>query len=130
MEIILSVVYILILIYTVFRILLDTHSTPKTLAYLLLVLMLPLVGIFIYFSFGINYRHRRHNRKAVAIQGDLDREFNKEIEDRTDSLVVEHRESLNQYAALLAFIRRVGGERITENRIKLLNNGEEKFPEV
>lgn len=130
MEIILGIVYILILIYTVLRILLDTHSTPKTLAYLLMVLVLPLAGVIIYFSFGINYRHRRYNRKAVAIQRELDLEFKKEITDNTESLIRQHTQKLKQYAGLVEFIHGLGGERVTENRFKLLINGEEKFPDV
>ena len=52
-------VYILLIIYTVIRILLDTHSASKTLAYLLLIFIVPLLGIFFYYAFGLNYRHHK-----------------------------------------------------------------------
>ena len=48
----LAIIYALVLVYTIARILLDTNSTPKTLAYLLLVFMIPGIGILVYFSFG------------------------------------------------------------------------------
>ena len=56
-------VYVLVIVYTVVRILLDTSSTPKTLAYILLVLILPLLGMIFYFSFGVNYRHKESTRE-------------------------------------------------------------------
>lgn len=130
MDILILMVYGLILVYTVIRILLDTHSTPKTLAYLLLVLVVPLVGVIIYFSFGINYRHKRYNRKAIAIQQELDKDFKKSITDETVHLMQKYENTLKQYKGLVEFIYHLGGERISENVLKLLVNGEEKFPEV
>jgi hypothetical protein len=44
--------YLALLAYTIVRILLETDSTPKTLAYLLLVVALPVAGVFIYFAFA------------------------------------------------------------------------------
>jgi cardiolipin synthase len=130
MEILLPIVYLLILVTTMIRILLDTHSTPKTLAYLLLVLVLPLVGVIIYFAFGINYRHRRYNRKAVAIQLDLDKDYKRGVLDETTSLLEKEKDSLKQYANLAEFQNHLMGEILSQNVFKLLVNGEEKFPEV
>lgn len=63
---ILEIIYILFLIGVCLRIIYDTQSVTKTLAYLLLVIFLPLIGVFIYFSFGINYRKNKlYNKKIV-----------------------------------------------------------------
>lgn len=60
--------YLALLAYTIVRILLETDSTPKTLAYLLLVVALPVAGIFIYFAFGINYRHQKSTASGIQSQ--------------------------------------------------------------
>ena len=62
----LSAAYILLIIFTIARILLDTKTTSKTLGYILLVLIFPLIGVFFYFSFGSNYRHRKSTIEALA----------------------------------------------------------------
>lgn len=64
-----EVIYILFLTGVCLRIIYDTQSVTKTLAYLLLVIFLPIIGVFIYFSFGINYRKNKlYSKKIVQDQ--------------------------------------------------------------
>ncbi len=130
METLLFIIYLLILGYTVARVLLDTDSTPKTLAYLLLILVFPIGGILIYFSLGINYRHQRSNDLARRAQVDLDSSLKDEIPDETEDLVVQHSDEIGHFEPLIRFVSGIGKERLTPNRFQLLINGEEKFPEV
>ena len=127
---ILLIVYLIVLFYTVYRILLDTHSTSKTLSYLLLVLVLPLIGIIFYYSVGINYRHKRYSQRAVAIQDELDDSFEREVSDDTDELLQKHNREAGDYAELIKFQRHIMGENLSENSFELLVNGEHKFPDV
>ena len=49
------------------RIIYETRTSAKALAYLLLVIFLPFVGVFFYFSFGINYRKRiLYSKKPIS----------------------------------------------------------------
>ena len=129
-EIIVPIIYILVLAYTIGRILLDTSSTPKTLAYILLVLVLPLVGIIFYFSFGINYRHHKSTKKIEASLKKLDNEYKKNVKDETLTLIKDNPDTFKQYDELAKFIYHLSGEILGRNSFKLLINGEEKFPEV
>ena len=124
------VIYLLILAYTIIRILLDTNSTPKTLAYILMVVVFPLLGIIFYFSFGINYRHSRSTKKIVSSLKKVDIEYKKNINDETLALIKDNPDIFKQYDALANFIYHLGGEILGRNSFKLLINGEEKFPEV
>lgn len=130
LSIILGAVYLIILVFTIVKILLDTHSTSKTLAYLLVVTALPLFGILLYFSFGINYRHRKSNKKTIDIYDTVTKELQTSIEDDTDSLIAENKKFFQQYTSLISFARNLGLENLSSNQFKLLINGEEKFPEV
>lgn len=130
LEIILFIIYFLLLLYTVFRILLDTDSTPKTLAYLLLVFLIPGLGMFIYFSFGINYRHRKTDSIAYKIQEAVDIDFLKGIPDPTSEIIRSHKNSIGHYEPLVHFLRGIGNEFLSQAQINLLVNGEVKFPEV
>jgi cardiolipin synthase len=84
----------------------------------------------IYFSFGINYRHQRYNRRAVAIQQELDKVFKTEIKDDTNELLKKYNSEFGIYSDLVEFQHKIMGEFLSENSFKLLVNGEEKFPEV
>src|SRR5690606_41046134 len=64
--IVFDITYVVAMILTAIRIIWDTTSTHKTLAYLLLVIFIPVLGILFYFSFGVNYRKRRvYSKKLI-----------------------------------------------------------------
>ena len=66
-----EIIYIVIVIMVALRIIDDTRSHVKTLAYLLLVIFVPVFGIFFYFSFGINYQKRKIYSKKLIDDGHL-----------------------------------------------------------
>ncbi|MGO1752661.1 MAG: PLDc N-terminal domain-containing protein, partial [Psychroflexus sp.] len=61
----LQIAYGLLIFLVILRILYDTRDATKALAYILLVIFLPLLGIFFYFSFGVNYRKRKIYSKKI-----------------------------------------------------------------
>lgn len=103
-----EVFYILLTIAVCLRIILDTRSVSKTLAYLLFVIFVPIIGMFFYFSFGINYRKRKIYRKMLLLDDHLTEKFRQKT------------------AALLIYPSKTDNESIINNKplIKLLNNVE------
>jgi cardiolipin synthase len=130
MQILIIVIYISVLVYTVIRILIDTESSPKTLAYLLLVFLLPGAGILVYFSFGINYRHHQSSSMGADAQSELDASFHKEIKDETVKLSESYQEEIAHFSPMIKFLKGLGKEYLHASHFKLLVNGEQKFPEV
>ena len=122
--------YILVLAYTIIRILLDTHSISKALAYILMVALFPVFGLLFYYSFGINYRHLKSTQEGVESFDKLTEEFSMNVKDETDFHLKKNLDTFKQYDELVRFIRNLGGENLGKNQLKLLINGEEKFPEV
>ncbi len=127
---VLETIYVLFIIGVLLRIIYDTQSVTKTLAYLLLVIFLPFIGVFIYFSFGINYRKNKlYSKKIVQDQ-------------KQEDLVLAKLESYNlknlegikdddHFSSLMKMIYETDRSPLTTNNsAKLLINGEEKFPEV
>ena len=129
-NIILVLIYVFLILFSIIRILLDTHSSSKTLAYILLVIVLPLVGLIIYFSFGINNRHTKTNNKLIASMNELESEFKRKIVDQKNILVKNHPNIIKHYSDLVQFLYKIGNENLCKNEYKLLVNGEEKFPEL
>jgi cardiolipin synthase len=129
-EIPLSLVYLTILGFTIVKILLDTSSTPKALAYLLAVIALPVAGIILYYSFGINYRHKGTTQKGKEASAQIVKEFSKLIPDRTSEIVAANDNIFRHFDELAMFLHSLGTEYMGKNTCQLLTNGEEKFPEV
>ena len=126
----LSVLYVLILLYTLVKILIDTRSTPKTLAYILLVLFVPVLGIVFFWAFGGDHRHNKFTRERYLHSKNLTREINLHNHDNTPRLVEKYRDRLKQYDKLIRFVNRHSHENVNYNDYTLLQNGEVKFPEV
>ena len=126
----LEIVYIIIVILVILRVLYDTRSSTKALAYILFICFLPIVGIIFYFSFGINYRKRKLYSNKIVQDETLRKQIEEKLNNYSDTikdtgLISEKRDTLIEY------IRHAGNSRLTaNNELKLLINGEEKFPEL
>ena len=122
--------YLLLIFLVILRVLYDTRSSTKALAYILFIVFVPVVGMIFYFSFGINYRKRKLYTKKIV----EDEPFRLHIHNKMN---VHSNEISNsglipdKNKTLTEFIRRAGSSPLTaNNKVKLLLNGEEKFPEL
>jgi len=127
---ILIVVYILLIIFTVLLILLDTKTTAKALGYLLLVLLLPVVGIAIYFAFGLNLRHLSSRNKMIKSEEELDADVRKHVFHDTNASPVFDTPKIENFCSLIKFLKGLSDDPLCESFFTLLINGEKKFPEV
>ena len=130
MQIVLYIVYAILMIYTIIKIVLDTRSTPKTLAYLLLIIVLPFLGIILYYAIGINYRHHRSISKGIKSDSEVDLQFQKLVENKTESLIHSQQVEITHFEPLVHFLKGIGNEHLSLNDFHILINGEAKFPEV
>src|SRR5690554_4678991 len=67
----LEILYFMLVVFTSGRIILDTRSSTKTLAYLFAVFFIPFIGIIIYFTFGVNYKKKQIYSKKILSSSDL-----------------------------------------------------------
>jgi cardiolipin synthase len=126
-----EIAYILFLIFVCMRIIYDTRSTNKALSYLLFAVFVPFLGMLFYFLFGINYRKRKIYSKKLSendelankIREDIYR-YSKQTFNECDATVQNNRELA--YMLLKDTTSPLTGR----NSVKLLVNGENKFPEV
>ncbi len=127
--IIVCVAYVLLIGYTVIHILLYTSSTSKALGYLLLVILIPVMGIAIYYAVGLNFRHFSSRYKTFQAQKVFDDDMSNQVS-RADDIPGDLKAELGNFSSLVEFLKGVGQERLHESSFTLLTNGEEKFPEV
>ncbi|NLA24064.1 MAG: cardiolipin synthase [Bacteroidales bacterium] len=125
----LGTIFALIYIGILLTILMENRNPSKSLAYILVLIFVPVLGLVIYYFFGQDLRKKKIFQKKVFKEVDIYNEYIenyfqdseealRHIESELGSLALPFRQMFNQGQSLPS----IG------NKVKLLNNGEEKFP--
>ena len=102
-----QIAYSLVIILVLLRVLYDTRSSTKALAYILFIIFVPVVGMLFYFSFGINYRKRNLYSKKIG----LDEPLRLQIQDKMSlhsEAIISSGLIAEKHKTLTEFIRRSG----------------------
>ncbi|WP_317045777.1 cardiolipin synthase [Brumimicrobium salinarum] len=127
----LQIIYVIVVIIVCMRIINDTQSFAKSLAYLLLVVLVPIFGVIFYLSFGINYRKRKMYSKKLIKDKTLSKQLEMLVLNYAQTTFEESKPILKDYKKLINMITNDTLSSISDNnQVKLLFNGEEKFPKV
>lgn len=125
-----EIAYVVILFLVALRIVYDSRNSVKALAYLMLIIFLPVLGLFIYFGVGVNYRKRKIYSKKLT----EDDELAKTLEDnliRYTASTIQQRRDIRGSASLAYLLLNEALSPLTAgNQVQLLFNGEEKFKEL
>lgn len=112
--------YILTAIGVVFVVISENRNPLKTISWVLVLLLLPLVGLIFYYFFGEDHRKQR------LISRKMHKKLNRKTLDR-----IEHRESLNppnQYKRLAILLNKLDDCPLYDgNKVTFYNNGTSKF---
>lgn len=128
-SIILVILYYGIIIAVFFRILLENKNPLKTQSYLLLLVLLPVIGLIIYFLFGVNYRKQKmFSRKAITDQAFISKWIDMYGERLSQNRDLAEEMFEEKYKLPYLFFRNAQSVLTARNRVEILNNGEEKFP--
>jgi cardiolipin synthase len=128
---VLKIIYDLIIVVVCLRIIYDTRTTSRTLAYLMLTIFFPVVGAIVYFSFGINYRKRKLYSKKIFQNEELFNRIKNDIYSSSQKAWRESGPEIKQNKELAFLLLKDNLSPLSDNnRVKLLQNGEHKFPEV
>ncbi len=128
---IIELIYVFITLGISIIIILDTRSISKTLAYLLLVIFIPILGIIFYLSFGINYRKRKIYNKKLYLDENLTSQFQKEYTQLKNQLFQQENEMIDNNKELIKLVANHHSEGTPvfyKNTVQLLKNGESFFP--
>ncbi|WP_246001791.1 cardiolipin synthase [Mucilaginibacter gracilis] len=126
-----EIIYAIIVILVCLRIIYDTRSTSKTSAYLLLTLFLPALGIIIYFVVGANYRKNSLYSKKIIKNSRLLNQIRKEIYLQSEKTWDTGEAEVQRHKKLARLLLNDSMSPLSgNNEVKLLLNGENKFPDV
>ncbi len=99
----------------------------KALAYILLVLLLPIIGAVLYFSIGVNYRKEKYFDAKILTNDQVFEEARLRLLEHSSELI--DKVQLGRYSKLAKFTN-IHSFTSYNNRVKLLINGENKFPDL
>jgi len=130
LDIIIGTAYVLLIIFVCLRILYDIQSTTKTFAYLLVVIFLPVIGMIIYFAVGANYRKNKLYSKKIVNDHSLLVEIREKIVHESEKSLDTGEHEVRSHKKLARMLMNDNSPLTGNNEVKLLLNGENKFPEV
>lgn len=126
-----EILYIILVVMVSLRIIYDTRTTTKTLAYLLLAIFVPFGGMIFYFLFGVNYRKNKMYSKKLFANERLSNQITEQIYRYSNYVIEERAASVGENKQLAnMLVKHTQSPLTANNEVKLLINGEEKFPEV
>ena len=121
----LTILYIMVIV----TILIENRNPTKTIAWILVIVFLPFIGIILYFFFGQKFKKDQFFSR-------IDKNHQKIINEKwteMDQFVQDDLDKVNtRIGSLSQVYRYLNNARVaypaTNNKVKLLTNGEEKFP--
>jgi cardiolipin synthase len=122
--------YICLVVAVCLRVLYDTDSTSKTFAYLLITVLLPGLGMLIYFAVGANYRKNKLYSKKIVNDAALLAEIREKIMVESEKSWDTGEAEVKSHKKLARMLMNDSSPLTAGNDVKLLLNGENKFPEV
>ena len=126
-----TVVYFILVLLVCLRNIYETGSSTKTMAYLLFCIFIPVIGILFYLAFGINYWRKKRYSKKMGEDEKILAYMKKNILQYNETLVKQADISGDDNGELAAMLMHSLQSPLTRNnQVKLLLNGEEKFPEL
>jgi cardiolipin synthase len=125
------IAYILIVFFVCLRVIYDTRSATKTMAYLMLCIFVPVGGVIFYILFGINYwRRKMYDKKCGENKKMLEKLKREMAVFAAESIAASDMAADDNRELALMLVNELHSPLTRRNKVKLLINGEEKFPEV
>lgn len=94
-------------------------------------IFIPVIGAGFYLLFGVNYWKKKRYNKKSKLNSRVLQDLKKGIVQFDSTAITHVDESVQQHSELASMLVRDLGSPLTKNNsIKLLKNGEEKFPEL
>lgn len=131
LTVLLSVIYGVALLVTIITIIMDTTNSAKSLGYLLVVIVVPIAGMILYYSVGVNYRKRKLYKQKLIEDNDLFKLIRQQLIRHTEQQISYNAELIDGKEGIIrAILKDNISALIPATEVKLLINGEEKFEEL
>lgn len=128
---VLIALYLLTIISVVINVILENRNPVRTLAWIIVLVAVPLIGFIFYLYFGINYR----KIKMFSMKGLGDMKWLQYMSEDQKQLIKKseflHKRETLEVKKLMTLLLNNSKALLTRyNKVEILNNGEETFPAI
>ena len=126
-----GVIYALTIIFTLIVVILENRSPQKTISWILVLILLPVIGLFFYLVFGQSYR----KEKMFSLKGLGDLKWlqilSQDQKGKLEKSKFLKNERIHEKKNIMTLLLNNSKALLTgQNRVKILNDGEETFTEI
>ena len=126
-----GVIYTLTIIFTLIVVILENRSPQKTISWILVLILLPVIGLLSYLVFGQNYR----KQKMFSLKGLGDLKWlqilSQDQKGKLEKNKFLRNERIHEKKNVMTLLLNNSKAILTkQNRVKVLNDGEETFSEI
>ncbi len=126
-----SLVFLITAIPVAIMIVLEKRSPYKTAAWILVLILLPIFGIFFYLFFGQEYRKRKlFSRKGIKSLGKFRRLSLKQLREISQNNLLLDSKVLEKETIIHLLLNNSDSLLTTGNKIKIYNSGKETFEAI
>ena len=127
-----NIIFIGTLLFLVILVILENGNPVKTLSWVIVILLLPLVGIALYLYFGRNFRKEKiFSRKGLADLEKIEKISENQLIDLQDEVFLEKHQLIKQKLNIVTLLLKNSKALLTENNsAQVLNNGVETFDAI
>lgn len=128
---VLIVLYLLTIITVTWNVVLENRNPVRTLAWIVVLLMVPFLGIILYLYFGVNYR--KIKMFSMKELGDMKwlQYMSEDQKQRVRKSEYLKKEDMEEVRRLMTLLLNNSKALLTRyNKVEILNNGAETFPAI
>ena len=123
--------YVIVVLRVCLHIIYHTNSTAKAFAYVLISIFIPVIGILIYLSVGLNYRKNKLYSKKIYTDDRMLERLREQITLESEKTWSTDEPEVQKHKKLARFLLNDSMSPLSgHNEVKLLINGEQKFAEA
>jgi len=122
-----AVIIVIVIIYLILE-----HRDPnKTLSWILVIILVPIVGLILFYFLGKNYRKKRiFTKKGIADIRQTEKLIAWQSEHLLDDLDIKNTNVLSKIGIIKLLINNNKALLTHNNKVTILNNGNETFPAI
>ena len=126
-----SILYLITVIFVAFLIILENRNPEKTISWILVLILLPFVGIIIYLFFGQQYRKTKmYSRKGLKDLEKLRNLTSEQLDNLSEESYRLDKKLLSKRRLMKLLLSNSNAILTNNNEIQILKNGDETFPEI
>jgi cardiolipin synthase A/B len=126
-----NVLYIIIIIFIIILIILENGSPLRTISWILVFVLLPVVGFILYFYIGRNFRKEKiFSRKGIEDYKHIEELSKKQIIDLQNSELLSTEKVKEKKNIMILLLNNSKALLTQYNKVDILNNGKETFKSI